>query len=59
MRKEQPVGEFITVRRPPFGKMNKSILQLFTCFLASKSREPIIRLCRGGGINDDDVSVCV
>lgn len=54
IRKEQPVGEFITVRRPPFGKMNKSVLQLFTCFLASKCRVARIRQCRDG-FNDDDV----
>ena len=28
-------SNFVTIRKPPFGKMNKSVEQLFVCFLAA------------------------
>ena len=31
-------SRFVTIQRPPFGKMNKTPEQLFTCFLAAAER---------------------
>ena len=38
-KKDAPqTSRFVTITRPPFGKMNKSAEQLFTCFLAAAER---------------------